>query len=230
MPRKTSTNPRPSPRSGKARNPAKPDHKKGPKTEAGGPGDPDQVSSLLAKTLDLAEASVTLGLSLVERLGTSMQEQVLGKISQAGQSFMQAAMKGAPAASAAAGEPEPAGPATPAASPAAGFAGVTNRQPLFPGSPVRVSFSINNDAADATKKVSVKLEGLEGELTHERLAASALTVEPSRATIAEMDFEKFLVAGVVPINARSDAYLGWIVVTGDEQLRIPLRLVVTGRT
>jgi hypothetical protein len=143
---------------------------------------------------------------------------------------MQAAMKGAPAASAAAGEPEPAGPATPAASPAAGFAGVTNRQPLFPGSPVRVSFSINNDAADATKKVSVKLEGLEGELTHERLAASALTVEPSRATIAEMDFEKFLVAGVVPINARSDAYLGWIVVTGDEQLRIPLRLVVTGRT
>ncbi len=226
MPRKTSTNQRPSPRSGKARVPPKPGPQAAPKTKRGGPGEPDQFSSLVSKTLDLAEASVTLGLSLVEKAGSSMQEQVLGKISQAGQSFMQAAMKGAPAAATAAAEP---GPAAPATSPATGFAGVTNRQPLFPGSPVRVSFSINNDTADTTRKVSVKLEGLQGELTQDRLAASALTVEPSRATIAEMDFEKFVVVGVIPINTRSDAYLGWIVVTGDEQLRIPLRLVVTGR-
>jgi hypothetical protein len=227
MPRKNPTNPRPTPRSGKAKAAPKPGPEKAPNTKAGAPGEPDQFSSLLSKTLDLAEASVTLGLSLVEKAGNSMQEQVLGKISQAGQSFMQAAMKGTPAAATAAAEPEPAASAP---SPATGFAGVTNRQPLFPGSPVRVSFSINNDTADATKKVSVKLEGLQGELTQDRLAVSALTVEPSRATIAEMDFEKFVVAGVIPINARSDAYLGWIVVTGDEQLRIPLRLVVTGRT
>jgi hypothetical protein len=104
-----------------------------------------------------------------------------------------------------------------------------NQQPLFPGSQVRVSFSINNDSASAEKKVTLKLEALEGEISRTWLDGSALSIQPASATIAQMDFEKFIIRGLVPMDTRSDAYQGWIVVSGDEQLRIPLRLVITGR-
>jgi hypothetical protein len=181
----------------------------------------------MSKGLDLAEASLTLGLNFVQRLGTTMQEQVIGKITQAGQSFMQAAS--APAAPPASDEGE-AAPSRPSQAPTASFAGVANRQPLFPGSPLRVSFSINNESPSAPKKVSVKLGNLAGELTRAPFEATGLAVEPATATIAPMDFEKFVITGVIPAGAKSDAYQGWIVVTGEEQLRIPLRLTVTGRT
>lgn len=197
------------------------------KAKSGGSADDGQIGALMSKGLDLAEASLTLGLNFVQRLGTTMQEQVIGKITQAGQSFMQAAAT--PPAQPAGDGDEGAAPRQPSAA-GASFAGVTNRQPLFPGSPLRVSFSINNESANAAKKVAVKLGDLVGEITRATLPAAGLAVEPASATIAPMDFEKFVLTGVVPMNAKSDAYQGWIVVTGEEQLRIPLRLVVTGRT
>jgi hypothetical protein len=128
--------------------------------------------------------------------------------------------------------PDGAETTSPRTSPASGvnFAGVTNRQPLFPGSPLRVSFSINNESPSVAKKISVKLGNLTGEISHANFDASGLAVEPATATIAPMDFEKFVITGVVPAGLKSDAYQGWIVVAGEEQLRIPLRLAITGRT
>jgi hypothetical protein len=201
-----------------------------PKTQskpANQPADDTQLGALMSKSLDLAEASLTLGLNFVQRLGSTVQEQVIDRLSHVGQSFTQQAAEAGQRAQAREREPE--APAQPKPAATKSFAGVTNPQPLFPGSAVRVSFSINNDSASAEKKVALKLESLEGEISHAKLAGSALSIEPASATIAQMDFEKFIVRGLVPMDTRSDAYQGWIVVSGDEQLRIPLRLVITGR-
>jgi hypothetical protein len=181
----------------------------------------------MSKSIDLAEASLTLGLNFVQRLGSTVQEQVIGRLAQVGQALAQPAPEPPPAEAARAKEPEPAPqPKAPAGRP---FEGVTNQQPLFPGSPMRVSFSINNDSPSAEKKVSVKLEGLQGEISGARIDASVLSIEPATATIVPMDFDKFILRGVVPMETPGDAYHGWILVAGDEQLRIPLRLVITGR-
>ena len=191
------------------------------------PADETQIGALMSKSLDLAEASLTLGLNFVQRLGSTVQEQVIDRLSHVGQSFAQPAAEPGQRTQARDSEPEAAPQPKPA--PARPFAGVMNQQPLFPGSAVRVSFSINNDSPSAEKKVALKLEALEGEISHTRLAGSALSIQPASATIAQMDFEKFIIRGLVPMDTRNDAYQGWIVVSGDEQLRIPLRLVITGR-
>ena len=191
------------------------------------PANETQIGTLMSKSLDLAEASLTLGLNFVQRLGSSVQEQVIDRLAHVGQSFTQSAAE--PGQRASARDSEPDAPAQPKPAPARSFAGVMNQQPLFPGSQVRVSFSINNDSASAEKKVALKLENLEGEISRTRLDGSALSIQPASATIAQMDFEKFIIRGLVPMDTRSDAYQGWIVVSGDEQLRIPLRLVIIGR-
>lgn len=195
----------------------------GRKSSAGAVGE-NQLGTLMSKSLDLAEASLTLGMNFVQRLGSTVQEQVLGRLSQVGQSSNPPATEAATAEPVRNAEPEP------RARPAAGrpFAGVVNQQPLFPGSPIRVSFSINNDSQSSAKKVALKLEGLKGEISGAALDA-ALTIQPHSATIAPVDFEKFILRGLVPMDVCSDAYQGWIVVSGDEQLRIPLRLTITGR-
>jgi len=205
-----------------------------PKTRAstrnkpsGGAVGEDQIGALMSKSLDLAEASLTLGMNFVQRLGSTVQEQVISRLSHVGQSFNQPAPEPAPAEPARGSQAAPPPQSQPAG--ARPFAGVTNQQPLFPGSPIRVSFSINNDSPSAGKKVALKLEGLKGEISGARFDAAALVVEPASATVVPMDFEKFVIRGLVPMNTRSDAYQGWIIVSGDEQLRIPLRLVVTGR-
>ncbi len=192
------------------------------------PADETQLGALMSKSLDLAEASLNLGLNFVQRLGSTVQEQVIDRLAQAGQSFTQPA--GEPGPRAPARESEPDAPAQPKPAAARAFAGVMNQQPLFPGSAVRVSFSINNDSASVEKQVTLKLEGFEGELSRTAFDGSVLSIEPASATIAQMDFEKFIVRGLVPMGTRSDAYQGWIVVSGEEQLRIPLRLVITGRS
>ena len=180
----------------------------------------------MSKSLDLAEASLTLGMNFVQRLGTTVHEQVIGRLTQVGQSFTQAAPPSPqaepPRATDAASQPQSKSPGFKP------FAGVVNQQPLFAGSPVRVSFSINNDSQSTVKKVALKLEGLKGEVSGAALDA-ALVVEPATATIVPMDFEKFVIHGLVPIGTRSDAYQGWIMVSGEEDLRIPLRLLITGR-
>ncbi|MDD5673028.1 MAG: hypothetical protein PHC61_02600 [Chitinivibrionales bacterium] len=196
--------------------------------------DDTQIGAIMAKSLDLAEAGLTLGLNLFQKFGTSVGDQLMGKIAQAaqaGKSFVnEAAARAAhprEQASASTQAPEAADAAENAA-PERSFAGVYNRLPLFPGSPVKVPFSINNDAAEAVKKVNVKLEGLTGELTDTKLDAAQFAIKPAHQSIDPMDFEKFLITGTVPPHTPSDAYNGWIIVTGDEQLKIPVKLVVTG--
>ena len=191
--------------------------------------DEHQLSSLMSKSLDLAEAGLTLGMNFVQRFGSTVQDQFITRLSQAGQAFQQPAPAPASASTTAGPEPAVAAEPSPAKPTEGNFAGVANPQPLFPGSPIRVSFSVNNDSASAEKKIALKLEGLKGEITGARLDAAALAVEPASVRIAPMDFEKFVLRGLVPVDTRSDAYRGWIVVSGDEQLRIPLRLLVTGR-
>jgi hypothetical protein len=186
-----------------------------------------QLAAIMTKSLDLAEAGLSLGINLVERLGATLQDQVSSRLAHA-----RDALAGAPAPSPAAADAGPGPRPSPNSSDregpyAAPFSGVTNRLPLFPGSPVRVSFSINNDSADLPRKVELQLGGLAGELTGARLDAGHFAIEPAVQTIAPMDFEKFAITGLVPAGTRSDAYGGWIVVGGEHQLRIPVRLVVT---
>ncbi len=184
----------------------------------------------MTKGLDLAEAGLSLGLNLVERFGATIQDQVSSRLAQARDAL--AGATGAPSQASAPAETETGAPPPPSSSArpgpsAAPFSGVTNRLPLFPGSPVRVSFSINNDSADAPRQVQLQLEGLIGELSGTQLDPRQFAIEPAAREIAPMDFEKFVITGLVPMGVKSDAYSGWIIVSGQHQLRIPLRLVIT---
>jgi hypothetical protein len=194
-----------------------------------------QFNSIMSKSLDLAEAGLTLGLNLFQKFGANVQDQLAGKfakVAEAGKSFVNEAVKTARAQ----GQSGPGETATrddeqersQSAESASAFAGVFNHLPLFPGSPVKVSFSINNETAESVKKVSVKLEGLTGELTGATLDASHFSIKPSKQTLGPMDFEKFVITGTVPPHVRSDGYNGWIIVSGDEQLKIPVKLTITG--
>jgi hypothetical protein len=194
-------------------------------------GKKDQIGSVMAKGLDLAEAGLTFGLNLVQKLGTTVQDQVIGKIAEAGRAFVQPApdhSRSQEGESTTVGAGDETARYAQASASAGGFGGISNRLPLFPGSTVHVSFSINNESAQAAKKVSVRLEGLVGELSGAPLQASRFSIKPAAIAIKPLDFEKFVITGVIPATARSDAYNGWIVVTGDDTLRIPVKLVITG--
>lgn len=194
--------------------------------EAAGPGlrgKVDQVGSLLSKGLDLAEAGLNLGVTLVSRVGVAAQHQILERVmAQAGEAAAAAAPQAAEA------EPAPA-PAPVAAAPAAESEsyGITNRLPLVPGGEVRVSFSINNDSMEAPKKVALSVEGFVGDAHGRRLNPAGFAIRPAKKTIAPMDFEKFVLEGVLPPKAPPDVYRGWIVVASDNALRIPVWLVVS---
>jgi hypothetical protein len=183
----------------------------------------DQMGALLTKGLDLAEAGLGLGVTLVSRVGEAAQHQILER-------FMSQAA--AAAASVAPGGEAPMPPApepemSPPPAPAPESYGITNRLPLPPGGTARVSFSINNDSMAAPKKVALSLEGFVGEAHGRHLDAAGFTVKPARKTIAPMDFEKFALEGAVPPKAPPDVYRGWVVVSSDNELRIPIALVVS---
>jgi hypothetical protein len=117
--------------------------------------------------------------------------------------------------------------AAPAPPPEPGLFYVTNRLPLLPGGTVKVSFSINNDSLVAPKKVALRVEGFVGQASGASFPATAVAVKPATRTIAPADFDKFVLRGTVPAHVPSDVYFGLIVVETDEQLKIPLRLVVS---
>ena len=183
----------------------------------------DQVGSILGKGLDLAEAGVSLGVTIVNRIGTMAQKQVLDRM-------MAAAMQPGTAPPTEAmpdqGAPPPPGMDSNPPPQAPVFC-ITNRLPLSPGGSVKVSFSINNDSVVAPKKVALRIEGFAGEVTGASLPATAITVKPPTRTIAPVDFEKFTLRGVIPAETPPDVYLGWVVVESEEQLRIPLRLNIS---
>lgn len=171
---------------------------------------------ILAKGLDLAEAGVSLGVTIVNRIGSAAQQQVLERMAAA----MQRDAAGAAA-------PMPPMPEAAEAPPEAPAFYITNRLPLTPGGTVKVSFSINNDSLVAPKKVELRVDAFQGEMTGASLPAESLAVKPATRSIAPVDFEKFVLQGAVPAEMPPDIYLGWILVSSDDELRIPVRLVVS---
>ncbi len=173
-------------------------------------GRADQLGTIVSKGLDLAEAGLSLGLSVVNQVGAVAQQTILERASQEETS------------------PAPPPSPTPQSQPAQDEQSywLTNRLPLLPGGPVKVSFSINNDSMIAPKQLKIRAEGFVGEAEGKQLEPEGFTVKPGRKTIAPMDFEKFVLQGAVPPETVPDVYQGEIVVESDEEMRIPIRLAV----
>ena len=185
----------------------------------------DQVGTILSKGLDLAEAGVSLGVTIVNRIGSIAQKQVLDQMMAAASQPGAAAPADAMPDRGVRPPPSPGIDSNPSPQEPTFF--ITNRLPLAPGGSVKVSFSINNDSVMAPKKVTLRIEGFMGEVTGASLPAAVITIKPPTRIIAPVDFEKFTLGGVVPAETPPDVYLGWVVVDSEEQLRIPLRLNVS---
>lgn len=188
----------------------------------------ERITALLSKTVNLLETGIDLGINLMGRLGDLARDQLTEKLTGRSGTGPQ----GAPLEETGQG-PGPFRREEPGAaseSPQAqGSLGVVNRLPLFPGSPVQVSFSINNDTPSSHKKLRLAVEGFVGGNQKAILDDKAFSVKPANAVIAPMDFEKFVLTGGIPPDTPEDSYGGWIVVTGEEGFRIPVTLVVSAK-
>jgi hypothetical protein len=180
----------------------------------------DRYGEILAKGLDLAEAGLALGLRVITTVGDAAQQKILDRLAEAAASELTPA---APTAGPSAPSPPPTETAK------APAYGITNRLPLVPGAPFRVSFSINNDNPLAAKQVLLAVEAFAGERTGALLSPSTLAVSPNAAAIAPMDFEKFVLHGAIPPETPPDVYDGAVTVGAEGGMRIPVRLVVEPR-
>jgi hypothetical protein len=187
-------------------------------------GKADQIGSILAKGLDLAEAGVSLGLNLVNRLGSLAQDSILNRLAAPVSAVADAVAQQRTEAAEDTGE---ASRASTAAQDQGGESYVANRVPAFAGYPARVTFSINNDASDAPKHVRLSVEGFAGRRSGAALDARHLVIEPAVTTIEPMDFEKFTLSGTLPRDLPPDEYEGRILVASDETIGIPVRLLVS---
>lgn len=173
----------------------------------------DQVGTILAKGLDLAEAGVSLGATILGRVSVAAQQKI--------REGLDAAAKPQPQA------PGPAEPFNPPSAEPEPEYGLTNRLPLVPGAEVRISFSVNNDSMTEVKKVDLKVQGFAGDSQEAALDPSGFSVKPAQKTIAPVDFEKFVLQGAIPDTVPPDIYRGVVVVSSDKDLFIPVVLVVT---
>ena len=178
-----------------------------------------QITSLVSKFLELADAGVGLGINVVSLLTTFATSRAAG----AAATFSQQA---APPPPEMPQQAQSAGAATPPVAPARSYC-IVNRLPLHAGSPAKVSFSINNDTTETTKNLNLACSGFVGAAQGFAISEGAFSVEPPMATIGPMDFERFVLKGQVPEGAPPDSYNGWITVAGDEELRIPAVLMVS---
>lgn len=173
----------------------------------------DQVGTILAKGLDLAEAGVSLGATILNRVNLAAQQKIREGLEAAGQPVH---------------EPPRATPEDPVEPVEAEAAyGMANRLPLTAGAEARISFSVNNDSMTDVRKVEFIVQGFVGDALQATIAPSAFAVSPARKTIAPVDFEKFVFRGVVPTTVPPDVYRGVVVVRSDKDLFIPVILVVT---
>jgi hypothetical protein len=175
-----------------------------------------RFGEILARGLDLAEAGMSLGVTIVSTVGAAAQQKIFEQMTEA----VSGAAPVPPAAPAAA---SPAAP-PPAAEPPA--YGITNRLPVVPGSPASISFSINNDSPDAPRSVSLRVEGFVGQQTGTLLAVDVFTVAPPSAVITPMDFEKFVLKGTIPPGTVPDIYHGSVLVDSETSISIPVWIVV----
>ena len=172
-------------------------------------GRAEQLGAIIVKTLDLAEAGLSLGITVLTRAGAVAQETLTQPPGRApGEED---------------GQPEE-GPPPVSGDEDTFF--LTNRVPLAPGGTVHVSFSITNDSLVEPKRVSLRVEPLVGERSGVRLGSDVFAVRPARKTIAYMDFEKFVLTGTVPAAAPPDVYSGAVIVASTDEMSIPVRLLV----
>lgn len=190
----------------------------------------DQIGTIMAKGLDLVETSINLSINLMNRFTSAVGERIINRIGDvsASQGGMQepppdgSSMSGVPF------QQDMTGPGVADSQPGSMY--VVNRLPLLPGSPVKVSFSINNDSPSTPKRLRLRVEGFVGEMHGAELNGSDFSVKPASKVIAPLDFDKFTLIGAIPQNAPGDAYNGCVVVSeGLEELRIPVRLVVNAQ-
>lgn len=169
----------------------------------------DRLGEIVGKGMDLAEAGMNLGLTIIGTVGTAAQQRFPAQPS---------------------GGTPPVQPGAQAAAPADQDAppgyGITNRLPIAPGNPISISFSVNNDSVSAPKQVSLSVEGFAGEEPNAVLPPDCLRVVPATATIAPMDFEKFVLEGKLPDDARPGIYQGAVRVVSDLDITIPVWLMV----
>jgi len=186
----------------------------------------DRLGDIVARGFDLAEAGMSLGLTLLTTVGAAAQKKILEPVMESAlaSAFNMSGQAAAapptppPAAAAAQSTPDiPAGPAEYI---------IVNRLPLARGAPFAVSFSISNDDALAEKPVSLSVEPLTGERSGVTLPLQFITVMPQQAVIAPMDFEKFSLRGALPPELPADRYHGFVLVDG--AVRIPVLLSVGG--
>lgn len=178
----------------------------------------DRFGDLLGKGLDLAEAGLSLGLTVASTLGAAAQQKIFEKMMETATAEPATPAPAAPVTPA--GQPMPAPNAQPRA------LGITNRLRIAPGMPVSVSFSINNDNAAAPKQVALRVEPFTGERSGAMLPPASLAVTPEAAVIAPMDFEKFVLTGAIPETSPADIYHGSIAVVAEDSMRIPVLLVI----
>ena len=174
-----------------------------------------QMGSLVSKVMELADAGVGLGINVISLLNTLARSQVAGA-APAEQQPQDDERRPAP--------PEDA----PHAEAPRNYC-IVNRRPIHPGSAVQVSFSINNDLPDAAKKLRVTARGFVGAARGFSFDGAGFSVQPSEQLVDPMDFERFVLTGSIPADAPEDSYNGWILVDGDEQMRIPVVLLVSGK-
>jgi len=189
----------------------------------------DQVGSVVSKLLELAEAGVDLGNNFLSLLNSLAQNQLQENLNSGDGAYGSASAPGAPEGTAATAGPAPhsgAAAEVEGPGPDASYC-IINRLPLPPGSPVQVSFSINNDLPRKKRKLHVAASGFVGAVHGFELDDRSFSVQPAEKTIAPMDFEKFVLKGKIPKDAPQDSYNGWINVDGDEDMKIPVVLVVT---
>ena len=170
-------------------------------------GRAEQLGQIIVKTLDLAEAGLSLGITVLSRAGTAAQEALNER---------------APVAAQPDGAHVGADPPVEEDEPFF----LTNRLPLAPGGTVQVSFSITNDSLVEPKRVHFRVEGLVGEQGETAIDASGFSVRPMRKSIAPMDFEKFVLTGTLPADMPPDVYRGAVIVGSTDEMSIPVRLVV----
>jgi hypothetical protein len=182
-------------------------------------GRAEQVGAIIVKTLDLAEAGLSLGITVLTRAGAAAQGAIVDRV-PAGPSPISAQPPGPPNQHYEQPAPEP-----PQAGPEDAFF-LANRVPLAPGGEVRVSFSITNDSLLDPKKVALRVEALVGEQHGVRIDGGTFAIRPARKTIPPMDFDKFVLTGTLPAAAPPDVYLGAVIVHSTDEMSIPVRLLV----
>jgi hypothetical protein len=192
-------------------------------------GRAEQVGAIIVKSLDLAEAGLSLGITVLTRAGAAAQGAIVDRVPAApGAAAPGVAYPGAGEydAEGIQGPVHGAPPSPETSPPEEELFFLANRLPLAPGGEVRVSFSITNDSLVEPKRVTLRVEALVGDQHGVRIDGGAFAVKPARKTIPPADFDKFVVTGTLPAAAPPDVYRGAVIVHSTDEMSIPVRLVV----